>query len=85
MVPKYKCLFCPRTCPTPHNSQCLTNGCAEARGGAKRNREREAGPGGVQTGFLVPGMSHMGHRGGTACPSAPLVLRLHPLFSLQAD
>lgn len=43
------------------NGWVLTNGGAEARGRAERNREREAGSGCVQAGLLVPGMSHMGH------------------------
>lgn len=77
--PKHSILL---SLPTSNNAQGLTNGCAEAWGGAERDGEGEAGSGCMQAGLLVPGMSHMGHRRGTPCPSAPLVLRLYTLLGL---
>lgn len=68
--------------PHSDNGQDLTNGCAEAWGGAERDGEGEAGSGCMQAGLLVPGMSHMRHGGDTPRPAAPLVLGLYTFLSL---
>lgn len=49
--------------PSPHSDsgQGLTDGGAEAWGGAERDGEGEAGSGRMEAGLLVPGVSHVGH------------------------